>query len=388
MNSPSVSTRHSGGPLERRARDLSATRVLTLGALAILPFLAAWVLWNAQTAFFLLFAGILFAAIIDACVRGLDKILPLKRAWLLAIVIGAILLAIAALVGFGGAYVWSQFDELQALVREQADEVAGLLSTMKDGEVEKGDSAMDVLRQALSLLPGSGEGSGGPATAVQTALSALTNAVIIFFIGCFLAVEPGLYRRGLARLFPPRVREPVDEALVQSGETLRNWLMGKLASMAMIFACTWLGLWMIGFPFAFALGLLAGLLAFIPNLGPILTYIPIALAGLSVGTSTLIYGLLVYAAAQTIESYIFTPLIQKRMVELPPALILFSQVFGGVLFGLWGIALATPIAAVVKTMLETLYIQEGLDENVEEVDPKLRNEVDEGAIDGRVRERA
>ena len=149
---------------------------------------------------------------------------------------------------------------------------------------------------------------------------------------------------------------------------MRNWLVGKLASMAMIFLFTWLGLWMVGFPFAFALGVLAGALAFIPNVGPILTYIPIALVGLSAGSSTtLIYGLAVYLVAQAIESYLFTPLIQKRMVSLPPALIFFVQILGGILFGLWGVALATPVTAVLKTLLEKLYIQEGLGENVEEV---------------------
>ena len=294
--------------------------------------------------------------------------------------------AVAALIWFGGSFLFSQADELLALVRSQADDVADFMSNMRGGEVERGDTAMDVVRQAMSLLPGADGGLGAAATTVQVTFAYLANALIIFFIGVFLAVEPGLYRRGLLRLFPPQSRQALDEALVQSGETLRYWLMGKLASMAMIFVFTWLGLWMVGFPFSFALGLLAGALAFIPNIGPILTYIPLVLVGLSAGsTTTLLYGLGVYVVAQGIESYLFTPLVQKRMVSLPPALIFFAQILGGILFGLWGVALATPLTAVIKTMLETLYIQEGLEENVEEVDPTLDTEHDESAIDGRVR---
>ena len=363
------------GPFERDAHELSPTRILTIVALGVLPLVALWVFWNAQTAFFLLFSGVLFAALIDACIRGLDRFLGLDRIWLFAIVVGTIVLAFVALIWFGGSYVVGQVDELIVLVSKQADEVSELVGMVRGEDVAERDSALGVLRQAGTLLPGGGSGAETALNTVQTIFSYLANAVIIFFIGAFLAVEPGLYKRGFARLFPPDARDEVDDALVETGQTLRNWLVGKLASMTMIFVFTWLGLMLVGFPFSFALGLVAGALAFIPNIGPILTYIPIALVGLSAGsTTTLLYGLLIYAAAQAIESYLFTPLIQKRMVSLPPALIFFAQILGGILFGLWGVALATPIAAVLKTLIEKLYIQEGLGENVEEVDPQLRRE--------------
>ena len=363
------------GPFERQARELSPTRILTIATLVLLPFLALWIFWNGQTAFFLLFSGVLFAALIDACIRGLDRVLHLDRMWGYAIVVGLIVLAVAGLVWFGGSYIYGQVDELVRLIAKQADEVSELVGMVRGENVAESDTAMGVLRQASTLLPGGGGGAVTALNTVQTVFSYLANAVIIFFIGAFLALEPGLYKRGFARLFPPQSRDEVDDALVETGQTLRRWLIGKLASMTMIFLFTWIGLWIVGFPFSFALGMVAGALAFIPNIGPILTYIPIVLVGLSAGsTTTLIYGLVVYAAAQAIESYLFTPLIQKRMVSLPPALIFFAQILGGILFGLWGVALATPIAAVLKTLVEKLYIQEGLEENVDEVDPQLERE--------------
>ena len=360
------------GPLEREATRLSASRIISLVFLALVPLIIVFVVWEGQTAFFLLFSGMLFAAMIDAAARGLDGVLPWGRTVMVSIVVTVIVLVVLGLVAFGGAYAVQQIDGLLMLLHEQADEVSELLGLVKGGEVEEASSTVGILRQIGQLLPGGGDGASAALSAVQSAFGYLANAVIIFFIGVFLAVEPGLYRRGFERLFPPSARDNVSSALVETGQTMRWWLVGKLMSMAMIFVFTWVGLMLVGFPFAFALGLLAGALAFIPNIGPILTYVPIALVGLSAGsTSTLIYGLAVYALAQGVESYLFTPLIQKRMVSLPPALIFFVQILGGLLFGLWGVALATPLTAVIKTLIEKLYIQQGLEENVEEVDPDI-----------------
>ena len=364
-------TTHTG-PLERSAERLSATRIISLTFFVLLPVVILFVLWEAQVAFFLLFSGMLFAAMIDAGARGLDRFLPWGRGVLISIVVGAIVLAVAALAWFGGSYLVTEIDGLLKLLSQQADEVSELLGLVRGTNVEEADTAMGVLRQLGQLLPGQESGAAAALSAVQTAFGYLANAVIIFFIGVFLAIEPNLYRHGFVRLFPPNARANVSDAMHESGETLRWWLVGKLMSMGMIFAFTWLGLWLIGYPFAFALGLLAGALAFIPNIGPILTYIPLVLVGLSAGsTQTLIYGLGIYLVAQAIESYIFTPLVQKRMVSLPPALIFFVQILGGILFGLWGVALATPLTAVIKTLVEKLYIQDGLEENVEEVDPDI-----------------
>ena len=353
---PVAAGRTDGGPLERGADRLSGPRIVTLSILFALPLVALWVFWQAQVAFFLLFAGMLFAALIDAATRGLDRVVDWDRWIKLSVVVGLMVAAFAALVWFGGSYLVTQFDELLGTVEKQADEVSELVGLVRGNDVAEAETAMGVLRQGAQLLPGSGSGAGTALSFVQGVFGGLANAAIIFFVGVFLAVEPNLYRRGAVHLFPRSVQEPVGEAMDACGQTMRNWLVGKLASMAMIFVFTWIGLLLVGFPFAFAIGLLAGALAFIPNIGPILTYIPLVLVGLSAGSTTvLLYGVGVYLVAQTIESYIFTPLIQKHMVELPPALIFFAQILGGILFGLWGVALATPIAAVLKTLIEQLY---------------------------------
>jgi predicted PurR-regulated permease PerM len=138
--------------------------------------------------------------------------------------------------------------------------------------------------------------------------------------------------------------------------------------MTLIGVLTYAGLALIGYPLALPLALVAGGLAFVPNIGPVLTYVPIALAGLGEGAGTALSGMAVYAVAQTFESYVITPLIQKRMVSLPPALILVAQVVGGLLFGLWGVALATPITAVLRLWVERYYVGRGLEGEAPERD--------------------
>ena len=338
---------------------MPARRVLWVATLALLPALAIAVFWLGRDAFFLLFAGILLAAVFDAGIRALDDRTPMSRMAAAATVIGGTIAALLGLAWFAGSTLVSGANELFAALEEQATVVGDAIDRLRAEEDGSPETPTGLLRD-LGRMWG-GDGGMGAAGFVQATFGALANAFLIFFIGVFLALDPDLYKRGLVALFPPDRRARVDEALHAAGETLRQWLIGKLASMALIAGLTWAGLAIIGYPFALPLALLAGLLAFIPNLGPLLTYLPIALAGLSSGLTTVGLGLAAYAVAQTIESYVFTPLVQKRLVSLPPALILFAQVLGGLIFGLWGVALATPVAAVLRLWIDRLYVHEALE---------------------------
>ena len=348
------------GPLERPAERLSAERVLAIVALALVPILLLAVFWIGRNAFFLLFAGMLFAAILDAATRLVTNRVGLDRPPAYGIVLGLVLTVLAAVAWFGSTYLISQASDLYGALDRQADRVGNLLDRFRPGGDVAGrdETPLGVLRDLGRMWGGSDAGAMSFAAGT---FGALANAFVIFFIGVFLAADPGTYKRGLVRLFPLRHRQGVDEALHDAGDTLRLWLVGKLLSMALIGALTLAGLLVVGYPLAVPLALLAGLLAFVPNLGPILTYVPIALAGFSEGTTTVLIGVAVYAVAQTVESYVFTPLIQKRMVSMPPALILFAQVLGGIVFGVWGIALATPLAAVLRLWFERYYVRETLE---------------------------
>ena len=348
-------------PETRPAPALPPGRVLLYAALALLPVLVALLLWFGRGAFFLLFSGILFAAVLDAAVRvairaGLGRGPALG---LVLVILGALM---AAGIWYGGRSAVEQSGALYDALDAQADQVAELVVALRGGEaaadMPDDPKPLGTMRRLWGMWFGE---EAGPAGLVAGTFGALANVAIIFFVGAFLAASPQTYKRGTVRLFPPRLRGDADDALSRGGETLRRWLTGKLISMTLIAVLTGIGLLALGFPLALPLAVLAGLLAFVPNLGPILFYVPLALVGLTAGTSTLLLGLAVYAGVQAVESYVFTPMVQERMVSLPPALILFAQVLGGVIFGPWGIALATPLAAVLKTWVDEFYVRRGLE---------------------------
>jgi predicted PurR-regulated permease PerM len=130
--------------------------------------------------------------------------------------------------------------------------------------------------------------------------------------------------------------------------------------MSVVRIATGIGLWLLGIPFAATLGLLSGLLTFIPNFGPILSAVPAILLGLSHGTSQALYVAVLYLAIQAVESNLLTPLIQQRNVKLPPVLNVGFQVLLGVLFGVPGIIVAAPLAVVAMVMVKRFYVEDYL----------------------------
>jgi predicted PurR-regulated permease PerM len=171
-----------------------------------------------------------------------------------------------------------------------------------------------------------------------------------FFVGLFAAAKPSLYIEGTAALFPLRMRGRVRHLLEELGHTLRWWLLGQGLAMLLIGVSTWLVLWAFGIPLAPLLGVMVGLLGFIPYIGPILGLIPVALVAGTQGADTLLYVVGAYTAVQLVEGYVVTPLIQHRMVYLPPVFTIVMQVVLGKILGILGFILATPLAAVVLVL--------------------------------------
>ena len=141
-------------------------------------------------------------------------------------------------------------------------------------------------------------------------------------------------------------------------EVLRWWLVGQGVAVAVIAVSTWIGLALIGMPGALLLGVQAGLVNFIPYLGPVIAAVPIVLAAMAQGTSMVIWALGVHIVIQTLEGYVLAPLIQRRAVDLPPVLTLAAVMLFGALFGAMGVALATPLVALIKVAVERLYIED------------------------------
>jgi predicted PurR-regulated permease PerM len=204
-------------------------------------------------------------------------------------------------------------------------------------------------------------GEGTAVTAVAATFGVLGNFVIMLFIGLYVSLDTRTYRRGLIWILSPSLRASGEAVLDKAGDTLRNWLIAQLMSMAVVGVLTWLGLWLVGVPLAPILGLISALLAFVPNIGPIIAAVPAVLLGLSESPTTALMVVGVYLVVQTLESYAITPLIQQERVSLPPALILSTQLLMGLLFGVLGLALATPLAALGLTLVREAYVQRFLE---------------------------
>lgn len=327
-------------------------------ALALLAGGAALFLaWQAAGTLLLIFAGLLFGALLDACARGLAFVLPVGRAWRLAVVCALMALGTAWLVAWAGAGLVGQADGLVQLIGDQLRILRGELRSLGIAP-PPGPAGPRTLAQVL--FPDPGALFGTAYSAFNLASGLLGNAVVVAFIGLFAAASPGTYRRGVLSLVPRGRRRRVGEVLDEMAAALRRWLVGQLAAVVLIALTTWAGLALIGMPGALLLGLQAGLVNFIPYLGPVVAAVPILLAAMAQGTPMVLWALGVHLVIQTVEGYVLAPLIQKRAVDVPPVLTLAAVMLFGALFGALGVALATPLVAALKVAVARLYVEDRL----------------------------
>jgi predicted PurR-regulated permease PerM len=182
------------------------------------------------------------------------------------------------------------------------------------------------------------------------------NTIFIVIVGCFFAVDPKTYHDGFVRFFPREKRSRVEDILEKCRAQLEAWILGQLLAMSIIGVLVGLGLAVIGVPFAALLGLFAGVVSFVPNLGAIVAILPALLLASSQGTPTVLTVLVLYLVVQFLESNFLTPLVQQQQTSLPPALILSAQLIAGALFGLLGVMFITPVLAVSVVLVEHLYL--------------------------------
>lgn len=198
----------------------------------------------------------------------------------------------------------------------------------------------------------------------SSVIAGLGGILIIFVVTLFFASSPSMYTTGFYALLP-KDKETQGRLLIDRlGTALRWWLIGRLLSLTIVGVLTGIGLWAIGMPLPWVLGLIAGLLSFVPNIGPVLAAIPGLLLAMSQGPSMVLWAAGIYAGVQAIESYLLTPLIQKYVVSVPPALLLIVQLALAIVAGIWGLIVATPLLVVVIVTIQTLYIEERLQKKV------------------------
>ena len=311
----------------------------------------ALLLYMAPEVLLIGFAGLLLSLFLRGGADWIARWTPLSPGWALLAFILLITAGFAVVGWFAAPVIADQVDQLT----QQLPRATAALRTRLEQQAWT-RSLLDQVKPERLLSAGGA--IAGPATsAFAAAFGALGNVAILGIIGLFLAIDPPTYAKGIRALFPPEQRPRAKAVMSEVVDVLRSWLVAQLCSMAVIGVLTGLGLWALGVPLVVALGLLAALLTFIPNLGPILSAAPAVLLALADDPLSAVWVILLYIGVQLIEGNVTTPLIQQHTIALPPALTIVMQFLMGALFGLLGLALAVPLTAAGVTLIRMLYVE-------------------------------
>lgn len=322
---------------------------LLLTAVVVVVMVLIWMLADVLV---LVFGSIVVAVVLRALARLLQRRAHVPERW--SVLVTVLLLALA-LVGTGwwiGGAVSEQVSGLREQLPHAWEAIQRWLASHALGR-----QLLDVARAAWSQGSIPAPRLGGIA---GTALGAIGLAGLMVIVAVYLAADPGPYRRGTLRLVPPAYRDRAAEAMDRAGEGLLRWLRGQGVSMLFIGVSTGLGLWLLDVPLALTLGLLSGLLAFVPFYGSIAGGVVSVVMGFVAGPQTALWVALMYLAVQQLEELILLPLVQRWAVSLPPVLGLIAPLIFGVLFGPLGVVFATPLMVVAMILVKTLYVQDVL----------------------------
>jgi predicted PurR-regulated permease PerM len=324
------------------------------------PAVLLLILWQGHEIFLLLFAGVLLALFLSRLTDLAERYTPLPRNAAFVTVLALLAALLAGAVWLAAPSVSGQLDELT----ERLPQAVGRLTAWAQNHrwsrrlLEQAPDPQRLLASQPQMI--------AKATTLLSSTAGLIGAVLLVLaIGLYLAAQLDLYRRGFLHLIPPHRRPQAREVLADTVATLQQWLNAQLVSMSVVGVLTTLGLWWLGIPLALTLGLLAALMEFIPNFGPILAALPGILLALLQSPSQALWVAVLYIVVQTLESYVITPLAQRRITSLPPVLVISFQLLNGVLFGVLGLALATPLLAMGMVLVKRLYVEDRLGDTLD-----------------------
>ncbi len=373
---------------EKRFPPANVIARYTFVVLGILIF--TLLIWVIKGALLTAFGGVILAAIFLGMTKGLQKFLPLSHG-LALLTVGVLVVVITLLFGMlFGPKISREFDQLVVQLPERFTELRETISEWpggeqvmeevtnngggepgSDGPSESGDSQNgesqnggtgDAVNSMTEEMPA--DASNVILRGSATLIDVLTTIGLVFIVGVYFAINPQLYKKGLLLLIPKEKEERISEVLETSGRALWLWLKGQLIAMAFVGVILTVGLMIIGVPLALVLGIIGGLLEFIPFIGPFLAAVPILLLALSVDTQTAFFAVILLLIVQQLEGNVITPLVQQQMVHLPPSVVILGIMAFGLIFGLAGLILATPLAVVVMVMVGMLYVQDVLGKEV------------------------
>jgi predicted PurR-regulated permease PerM len=343
---------------------------ISVGGIGVVLFAALLAFtWQFAATLFLIFSGILLGVALNAMSNLLGRVVRLPHALRLTIVCLAVAGMLSGIIFLGGATIAQQTTVLSNTLKSQLVNVKAFLerngidtSLFDFGSLASpSESSAPATPNAAPThnLPSAGTiASSGGAIFSQSlklilgTVSAVGNFFIVLFLGIAFATQPSVYRNGLLFMAPAKHRPRAIVIVDRIGETLERWLIAQILTMAAVFLVTWIGLSIIGIQSSFILGIQAGLLAFIPTVGAILGGVIVVLASLASGWIAGLSAFILFLGVHALESYVLTPIIQRQALDIPPATLFAFQILLGVVFGIWGLALALPLMAIAKVMID------------------------------------
>ena len=324
---------------------------LTRGLLVVGALLLVWL---ALHLLLLLFAGILLAILLRTLAAALTRYTGLPVGVSLAVVC---LTLVSVLVLGGWLYAPQLAEQSDQLTETLPTVAADMTSWLR--QYSWGEWVLDQFTEQVEDADMAGQATNAARGVINTVIA----VIIVLFVGVYLAAQPAPYIRGLLYLVPLSRRVRVAETLFAIKHVLRWWLVGQVLAMTLVGLTMGIGLAVIGVPFSFLLGVLAGLFEFIPLVGPVLAVGPALLLALAAGPQQAVSVLILYLAVQTLESYVLTPLVQQRTVELPPVVTITAQVALSWLAGPIGLVVAVPLTAAAMVATQMLYVEDALDDD-------------------------
>ena len=330
-----------------------------LGFIAFI--LCLLVLWQIRQLLLLLFAAIVVANALNHLANWFQS-KQIKRGYAIAL---SVSLLISSLVIFGWLIVppfIPQFQELLTLMPRGIERlISWLRSSVSTIDPQLIHALPNLQQLTQQLQPVINQIAGQGLNIFYSTLGLPLTLLLLFVLSLMLLVDPHPYRQGFIRLFPSFYRSRIDYILVLCEESLENWLISILFRMGTIALGSFIGLLILGIPAGLALALLAGLLAFIPNIGPLLSVIPpMAIALLDTPWKSLAV-LILYLFVHQTESHVIAPKIMIQRSNLLPAITLLSQLFFATFFGFLGLFLALPLSIVGQVLLKEILIKDVLD---------------------------
>jgi predicted PurR-regulated permease PerM len=325
-------------------RNADIARILTLGIF----FFFLWrFFWMVYTALFIVLIAILLAIVLHAPAKYLARWIPFYLSFSLVV-----LTFLASLVGLMVAVIPQIVEQVSQLAGQlpAAMENVGTWVEQRTGQPRDGQLTQTVNQQLADFI-------GRFVPMAFNLITALIGSFAIIILAIFLAMQPEVYRDLFLRMTTPGGRERAERIYDEAGRSLRNWVLGKAITMLAVGLATYIGLLLFKIPGALALGALAAVLEFIPNLGPTIAAVPAVIAAFLISPMTALYVAIFYFVLQQIQSALTVPLVEQRAVNIPPAALLIWQIMLAIGFGLLGLFVATPLLAVLVVVTRILYVE-------------------------------